>query len=50
MLIESKTVSWIAGKVCGLAWPLLKTQAERSEWFQQQLKTLGIPEAEHVWG
>jgi WD40 repeat protein len=41
------TIGGIVGKIFGLGFPLLKTQAERSEWCQQALKNLGIPEAEH---
>ena len=47
MVIDAEPMKWIAGKIFGVAFPLLKTQAERSEWYQQTLKTLGIPKAEH---
>lgn len=47
MMISAATVSAIAGKIFGMAFPLLKTQAERSDWYQQTLKMLRIPEAEH---
>jgi WD40 repeat protein len=41
------TIGGIVGKIFGLGFPLLRTQAERSEWYQKVLMDLGIPEAEH---
>ena len=46
-MVTGTEIGGVVGKVFGIAVPFLKTQAERSEWCQQKLKDLGIPEAEH---
>ena len=46
-MVTGAEIGGVVEKIFGIAFPLLKTQAERSEWYQRTLKTLEIPEAEH---